>query len=232
MKNLIIGSLAFGAAGYYYYNKEQFHQSPKTKVDYNVIKTDIANILEQNGWDGYNHIGPVLVRLGWHASGTYNKADKTGGSDGSTMRYPKEKNDPANAGLHHAQQFLEPIKAKHPGISYADLWVLASYVAIEEMGGPKIDFTPGRKDAPSETSCPPNGRLPDASKGRSHIRDVFYRMGLTDREIVALIGGGHGIGKCHTDRSGYDGPWTNAPTTFTNLYFKELFDKTWSQRKW
>lgn len=102
MKNLIIGSLAFGAAGYYYYNKEQFSQAPKTKVDYSIIKTDIADILEQNGWDGYNHIGPVLIRLGWHASGTYNKADKTGGSDGSTMRYNKEKSDPANAGLHHA----------------------------------------------------------------------------------------------------------------------------------
>jgi len=110
--------------------------------------------------------------------------------------------------------------------------VLASYVAIEELGGPKIEFTPGRKDAPSEVSCPPNGRLPDASKGRSHIRDVFYRMGLNDREIVALVGGGHGIGKCHTDRSGYEGPWTNAPTTFTNLYFKELFGKNWTERKW
>lgn len=90
MKNLLIGSLAFGAAGYYYYNKEQFQQKPKAKVDYNTIKTEISDILEVQGWDGYNHIGPVLVRLGWHASGTYNKADKTGGSDGATMRYNKE----------------------------------------------------------------------------------------------------------------------------------------------
>lgn len=118
------------------------------------------------------------------------------------------------------------------GISYADLWVLASYVAIEEMGGPKIEFTPGRKDSNSEVGCPPNGRLPDASKGSSHIRDVFYRMGLNDREIVALIGAGHGIGKCHKERSGYEGPWTNTPTAISNSFFKELFNKKWTEKQW
>ncbi len=40
-----------------------------------------------------------------------------------------------------------------------------------------------------------------------HIRDIFYRMGFNDREIVALIGA-HTLGACHADRSGYVGPWT------------------------
>mmetsp|Transcript_91159 Transcript_91159/g.126580 ORF Transcript_91159/g.126580 Transcript_91159/m.126580 type:complete len:105 (-) Transcript_91159:184-498(-) len=100
------------------------------------------------------------------------------------------------------------------------------------MGGPHIPFTPGRKDATSDKNCPPNGRLPDASKGASHIRDVFERMGFTDREMVALIGGGHAIGRCHKDRSGHDGPWTNTPISFTNAFFKELFNNTWKERKW
>jgi cytochrome c peroxidase len=51
--------------------------------------------------------------------------------------------------------------------------------------GPTIPFTPGRRDAQTEKDCPPNGRLPDASKDAKHVRDVFYRMGFTDREIVA-----------------------------------------------
>jgi cytochrome c peroxidase len=54
----------------------------------------------------------------------------------------------------------------NPGISYADLWILASYVAIEEMGGPKIEFVPGRTDAITDNKCPPLNRLPDASKNR------------------------------------------------------------------
>jgi len=148
------------------------------------------------------------------------------------MRFKKELNDPANAGLDKAHEFLKPIKEKYPGVSHADLWILTSYVALENMGGPRIPFTPGRKDAKDETSCPPNGRLPDATKGASHIRDVFGRMGLTDREMVVLIGGGHALGRCHKDRSGFEGPWTNIPTGLTNLYFKELLDKNWTEKKW
>jgi cytochrome c peroxidase len=52
-----------------------------------------------------------------------------------------------------------------------------------------------------------DGRLPDASQGARHIRDVFGRMGFNDQEMVSLIGA-HAVGRCHTDRSGFDGPWT------------------------
>lgn len=41
-------------------------------------------------------------------------------------------------------------------------------------------------------------------------------MGFTDREMVVLIGGGHAIGRCHKDRSGFDGPWTNSPIGMSN----------------
>lgn len=199
--------------------------------NYTQIREEIKEILAHPGYD-FGHIGPVLVRLGWHASGTYSKGDKSGGSNGATMRFKPEMTDGANAGLDKARQFLEGVKKNHPEISYADLWILASYVAIEEMGGPVIEFTPGRTDSKDEKACPPNGRLPDASKDRKHVRDVFYRMGFNDREIVALIGGGHALGKCHKDRSGYEGPWTNAPLSFSNLFFKELLDNKWSEKKW
>ena len=57
-------------------------------------------------------------------------------------------------------------------------------------------------------------------------------MGFNDQEIVALVGGGHVIGRCHPDRSGFDGPWTRAPTTISNEFFKRLFDEDWVQKKW
>lgn len=136
--------------------------SAPTKPNFTQVREDIKNILLKQGYDD-GHIGPVLVRLAWHASGTYDVNTKSGGSNGSTMRFPKELKDGANAGLEHAQGFLEAIKQKHPNLSYADLWILASYVAIQEMEGPTIPFTPGRTDAKQETACPPNGRLPDAS---------------------------------------------------------------------
>ncbi|KAJ6778377.1 THYLAKOID LUMENAL 29 KDA PROTEIN CHLOROPLASTIC-RELATED [Salix koriyanagi] len=68
---------------------------------------------------------------------------------------------------------------------------------------------------------PPEGRLPDATKGSDHLRDVFGHMGLSDKDIVALSGA-HTLGRCHKERSGFEGPWTPNPNIFDNSYFKEL----------
>ncbi|KAL8279863.1 hypothetical protein RQP46_007713 [Phenoliferia psychrophenolica] len=160
--------------------------------DYSEVKKAILGVLAQPGYDD-GSAGPVLVRLAWHASGTYDLKTNTGGSDGAGMRYEMEGGDPANAGLQHARVFLEPIKAQFPWISYADLWTLAGVVAIEAMGGPVIPWKAGRTDFPDESKCPPNGRLPDASQASDHLRDVFYRMGFNDQEIVALSGA-HSLG--------------------------------------
>ena len=63
------------------------------------------------------------------------------------MRFKPECDHGGNAGLGIARKLLEPIKAKHPEISYADLYILAGVVAVEEMGGPKVGFKYGRGDA-------------------------------------------------------------------------------------
>jgi cytochrome c peroxidase len=203
-------------------------------VDYDKVRKSIADAMESNAdYDGLGSYGPVLVRLAWHCAGTYDKKTNTGGSDGATMRFAPESNHGANAGLAVARDLLEPIKKKFPCISYADLYTLAGVVAIEEMGGPEIKWKPGRRDAVSGAACPPDGRLPDASQGAKHVREVFSRMGFeTDREMVALCGA-HALGKCHTDRSGYDGPWTRSPTTMSNEYYVQLTNPAgWRKKVW
>jgi cytochrome c peroxidase len=50
-------------------------------------------------------------------------------------------------------------------------------------------------------------------------------------EIVALSGA-HAVGRCHTNRSGFDGPWTFSPITFTNDYYKLLLEEKWTGREW
>lgn len=62
------------------------------------------------------------------------------------MRFKTEQDDPENAGLGKARDRLEAVKQKHPYLSYADIWTLAGYVAIEESGGPAITFSMGRID--------------------------------------------------------------------------------------
>lgn len=166
---------------------------------------------------------PIMVRLAWHDSGTYNVEDGSGGANAS-IRYMPESGHGANAGLKIAMDLLEPIKAANPTMSYADLYQLASVVAIEYAGGPKIPFKTGRVDA-AEADCTPDGRLPDADKGMPHLRDIFYRMGMNDKEITVLSGA-HTLGRAHPDRSGMDGPWTKEPVIFDNSYFVEILKDT------
>ena len=129
------------------------------------------------------------------------------------------------------QAILEPVKKKYPKLSYADLWTLAGCQAIELMGGPEIPFNFGRTDKADGTTCPMNGRLPDAGLGADHLREVFGRMGFNDKDIVALSGA-HTVGSCHEKRSGFDGPWTSNPTKFDNEYFTNLMDVKWKEREW
>lgn len=160
---------------------------------------------------------PIMLRLAWHDAGTYDVNTKTGGPNGS-IRNEEEFSHGSNNGLKIAIDFCEEIKSKHSRITYADLYQLAGVVAVEVTGGPTVDFVPGRKDS---KISPKEGRLPNATKGAPHLRDIFYRMGLSDKDIVALSGG-HTLGKAHADRSGFDGPWTREPLKFDNSYFVEL----------
>ncbi|TVY83466.1 putative heme-binding peroxidase [Lachnellula suecica] len=200
------------------------------KGDFEAVRKDIAKLMHQPEYDD-GSAGPVLVRLAWHSAGTYDAETDTGGSNGAGMRYEAEGGDPANAGLQHARVFLEPVKAKHSWITYADLWTLAGVVAIQEMGGPKIPWSGGRTDYVDDSSkLPPRGRLPDGAQGSDHLRWVFYKMGFSDQEIVALSGA-HNLGRCHSDRSGFEGAWVNNPTRFSNQYFRLLLSLQWRKKK-
>ncbi|CBF85254.1 peroxidase [Aspergillus nidulans FGSC A4] len=227
-------ALAGGAGAYFYLQGGDVGASTKvftpTKEDYQKVYNAIAERLaNETDYDDGSY-GPVLVRLAWHASGTYDAETGTGGSNGATMRFAPESDHGANAGLKYARDFLEPIKAKFPWITYSDLWTLAGACAIQELGGPDIPWRPGRQDK-DVSGCTPDGRLPDATKNQDHIRAIFGRMGFDDREMVALIGA-HALGRAHTDRSGFDGPWNFSPTVFTNEFFRLLVEEKWQPRKW
>ncbi|PIN00303.1 L-ascorbate peroxidase [Handroanthus impetiginosus] len=167
-------------------------------------REDIKELLNSK----FSH--PILVRLGWHDAGTYDKniADwpQRGGANGS-LRFEIELKHGANAGLVNALKLLQPIKDKYSSVTYADLFQLASATAVEEAGGPKIPMKYGRVDVSGPEQCPEEGRLPDAGppSPAAHLRDVFYRMGLNDKEIVALSGA-HTLGRSRPDRSGWGKP--------------------------
>lgn len=97
------------------------------------------------------------------------------------------------------------------------------------MGGPDIPWRPGRTDYVDDSKLPPRGRLPDGAQGAEHLRFVFYRMGFDDKDIVTLSGA-HNLGRCHSDRSGFEGNWVNNPTRFSNQYFKLLDKFDWEKK--
>eukprot|EP01091_Cochliopodium_minus_P020585 TRINITY_DN9035_c0_g1_i1.p1 TRINITY_DN9035_c0_g1~~TRINITY_DN9035_c0_g1_i1.p1 ORF type:complete len:401 (-),score=135.48 TRINITY_DN9035_c0_g1_i1:72-1274(-) len=215
----------------------QQQETHSESVDYEKLRADLEDLIESAFktspmFDDGSYAG-ILVRLAWHSSGTYSKVDGTGGSNGANMRFQPESKHGANNGLEIARELLEPIKKKYPGISYADLYTFAGVVAIEATGGPKIKWRAGRSDTPcsDHVKPTPHDRLPDANQGANHLRDIFYRMGFNDQEIVALAGA-HCLGRCHTNRSGYTGPWTRSPTSFTNAFFQELLNNKWTPKKW
>eukprot|EP00580_Thalassiosira_gravida_P000497 CAMPEP_0201602950 /NCGR_PEP_ID=MMETSP0492-20130828/3540_1 /ASSEMBLY_ACC=CAM_ASM_000837 /TAXON_ID=420259 /ORGANISM="Thalassiosira gravida, Strain GMp14c1" /LENGTH=393 /DNA_ID=CAMNT_0048066615 /DNA_START=60 /DNA_END=1241 /DNA_ORIENTATION=+ len=232
--------------------------APPSQVSpfYADVASELKNMMDNPSWDD-GSLAPVFLRLAWHSSGTYDAASGTGGSNGAGMRFQDEAADPENAGLDVARAFLEPVKRKFPEISYSDLWILAAYVGLEHTGGPALEFTPGRVDHPDESywAGMSYGRLPAAEKyccphlddndvsssldaeGRvegweglcTHVRnEVFYRMGFDDKEIVALLCGGHVYGRCHPNASGYAGPWVEHPTEFSNEYAADMIEDEWT----
>lgn len=177
-----------------------------------AARRDLHRSLVQNN----NNAAPILLRLAFHDAGNYNATTKQGGANGS-VRFTQELNRPANKGMENAVKFCEPIKRRHPDITYADLYQLAGIVAVEVTGGPAIEFVPGRTD----TDVPDDDGIPNPRGGADHLRTVFYRMGLNDKDIVALSGA-HALGGAHKDRSGFDGNFTRNPLKFDNSYFVEL----------
>lgn len=203
----------------------------KSYKDYQDVYNSIAEkVREDDDVDqGAGRYG-LLTRLAWHTSGTYTKKNNSGGSYGGGMIYAPEALDGENAGLETGRDFLVEFSYKYPWLSRGDLWTLGGVVAVQESGGPKIKWRPGRVDASEKQQIPKNGLLPDASRDAPYVRGVFSRMGFSDQETVALIGA-HCLGRCHTWRSGFDGPWTPAFNMFTNDFYVQLLEG-WHVRKW
>ena len=115
--------MALGGAGYYFYSQGNGSllsgSASETKgvftpkfEDYQKVYNEVAARLEEKDDYDDGSYGPVLVRLAWHASGTFDKETGTGGSNGATMRFAPEGDHGANAGLKAARDFLEPVKGR------------------------------------------------------------------------------------------------------------------------
>lgn len=120
------------------------------KLDVPALKKDLTAVMtnSQDWWPAdWGHYGGLMVRMAWHAAGSYRVADGRGGGGTGNQRFAPLNSWPDNVNLDKARRLLWPVKKKYGNkISWADLIILAGNVAYESMGLKTYGFAFGRED--------------------------------------------------------------------------------------
>ena len=132
-----------------YGNDFNYKDSVK-KLDFKSLEKDMHKLMTepQDWWPAdWGHYGGLMIRMAWHAAGTYRIGDGRGGAGTGNLRFAPLNSWPDNGNLDKARRLLWPIKKQYGNnISWADLFILAGNIAYESMGLKMFGFSYGRAD--------------------------------------------------------------------------------------
>ncbi|TVQ29985.1 MAG: catalase/peroxidase HPI [Wenzhouxiangella sp.] len=132
------------------YTDDFNYRSEVQKLDVKALKQDLTDLMteSQPWWPAdWGHYGGLMIRMAWHAAGSYRVADGRGGAGSGDQRFAPLNSWPDNGNLDKARRLLWPIKKKYGNkLSWADLFILAGNVAYESMGFKTFGFSFGRED--------------------------------------------------------------------------------------
>ena len=126
------------------------HRTAVKALDHEAVKSDVKALLtdSQQWWPAdWGHYGGLMIRLAWHAAGSYRMGDGRGGAGSGNIRFAPLNSWPDNASLDKARRLLWPAKKKYGNaLSWADLIILAGNMSYESMGLKTFGFGFGRED--------------------------------------------------------------------------------------
>ena len=132
------------------YNRDFNYREQVKSLDFKALEKDMHDLMTtpQSWWPAdWGHYGGLMIRMAWHAAGTYRVADGRGGAGTGNLRFAPLNSWPDNGNLDKARRLMWPIKKKYGNkISWADLFILAGNIAYESMGLKTFGFSYGRPD--------------------------------------------------------------------------------------
>ena len=132
------------------YNSDFNYREEVKSLDFKALEKDMHELMTtpQSWWPAdWGHYGGLMIRMAWHAAGTYRVADGRGGAGTGNLRFAPLNSWPDNGNLDKARRLMWPIKKKYGNkISWADLFILAGNIAYESMGLKTFGFSYGRPD--------------------------------------------------------------------------------------